>query len=74
MVEVYFNPSWWQLRIADPIEWILDNVSTKDYSWSKSKSWINGKEYPASIFFHNDEDAVVFKLKFPEIIKWTMKG
>jgi len=72
MVEVFFNPNWWRVRNADPLEWLCDNIPKGDYRFSKGMSWINGKQYPGSIIFNTEQDAMVFKLKFPEIIKFLV--
>ena len=70
MVEVFFHPTWWQARNSDPLEWLCDNIPSSDYRFGKGMIWINGKQYPISIIFKTDQDAMVFKLKFPEIIKF----
>lgn len=71
MIEVAFNPNWWYERNADPLEWLWDNIPKSDYSFGSGMSWINGKKYPASVIFKSEQDAMVFKLKFPSIIKWV---
>jgi hypothetical protein len=71
MIEVYFNQIWWANRDADPLEWLYDNIPKNEYHFGKGLSWCNGRQYPASIIFNSEQDAMVFKLKFPGIIKWV---
>ena len=51
-------------------DWLDENFKGEDAHWSymSGRTWINGTAYPAAVYFKNEEDYLVFKLKFGELL------
>lgn len=52
-------------------EWILqfyDFEARWDFEYGRT--WLNGVQYPSRVYFRDDKDYLVFKLKFPGLSKW----
>ena len=50
-------------------EWMkqFDRVDAQ-WDFTTGRSWINGIQYPSRVYFKSEEDYVVFKLKFPNLV------
>ena len=57
------------VQFAEASEWMTTlDKETAHWSWIEGRSYINGKEYPNSVIFEDDEDFLVFKLRWPELL------
>lgn len=56
---------------ADASEW-LDSFDREDAHWyyGSGRSTIDGKQYPAEVYFKHEEDFLMFKLKFGALLAW----
>jgi hypothetical protein len=54
------------------IAWLGENFKEEDAHWDyiSGRSWIDSKVYPAAVCFKNEEDYLVFRLKFKELLKF----
>ncbi len=41
------------------------------WAWDSGTSYINGVKYPGAVYFKNKEDYLVFKLRWPELLKFN---
>lgn len=49
-------------------QWVTDNA---DAGWSHGKSFINGAVFRASVVFTCETDAVVFLLRYGDVVAYT---
>jgi hypothetical protein len=62
---------WAQSELFATAEAWADTTVVCNVHWDfTSSSWVNGKIYPGAIVFKSSEDYMVFKLKFPQLIKF----
>ena len=52
---------------TDACYW-LANVEGADWDWSRGTSYINGVRYPAAVSMLHEEDFLIFKIKFSELL------
>ena len=57
------NPNYTLLE-----EWVA-GCEGAVWDYNGGRSWINGKVYPSYLFFDTEEDLLICKLKFPDIIR-----
>ena len=56
---------------AQAVKWLSNfDSNIARWDWNMGFSHINGTKYPSFVYFRNDEDYLVFKLRWPELLKF----
>jgi len=58
-------------EFSEASEW-LKQFSDTDAHWDYilGHTWLNGSDYPSRVYFKDEADYLIFKLKFPNLIKF----
>jgi len=60
-----------QELFAQADRWIKEfDAVTAGWDHAYGHSFINGKVYPGAVYFKNDEDYLVFRLRWRELLKF----
>jgi len=71
MIECRMISAWKTPELyKDACDWIENNFSIVDafIDWRAGNSYINGKTYASCVRFRNSEDALIFKMKYPDFV------
>lgn len=70
-MSVYFITKAWQHEEAFfcATNW-LDTIEGAAWDWGRGASYINGRTYPSAVSITHEEDYLVFKIRWPELLKF----
>ena len=61
---------WTQPAMFAVADYWLKGVEDAEWNWNAGTSVINGVGYPASVYIKHEEDYLIFKLRFNELLKF----
>ena len=72
-MKIRFDQPWNNIEIYDKARHWLENHHTSFRLCGLGISYINGRVYHSEIEILEDEEATLFILSFPDLIKWTQR-